>query len=102
MKEQLNINISPKVDKVGIEDRISRITKRSLKKEAKIQGLKMALNMIDLTTLEGADTVNKVKQMCYKAMHPHDDLPNLPTTAAVCVFPTFVSTAVKELQGSGV
>ena len=61
--------ISPKIDKVGVEDRVNRITSRSIKNEAKIQGLKMALNMIDLTTLEGMDTKNKVVQMCYKAQH---------------------------------
>jgi deoxyribose-phosphate aldolase len=58
--------------------------------------------MIDLTTLEGKDTVGKVKQMCYKAMHPHDELPGLPTVAAVCVYPTFVGLAKKELGNSGV
>ena len=94
--------ISPKVDKVGIEDRIGRITKRSIKKDAKMQGLKMALNMLDLTTLEGMDTTNKVLQMCYKAQHPHDELKGLPTVAAVCVYPNFVKTAVNALKGSGV
>tara|TARA_B100001996_G_C18622541_1_gene578326 strand:- start:12 stop:902 length:891 start_codon:yes stop_codon:yes gene_type:complete len=93
---------TPKVDKVGIEDRITRITKRSLKKEAKMEGLKMALNMVDLTTLEGMDTNNKVSQMCYKAMHLHDEYPGLPTVAAVCVYPNFVKLAVKSLKGSGV
>tara|TARA_Y100000589_G_scaffold331745_1_gene386725 strand:+ start:15622 stop:16506 length:885 start_codon:yes stop_codon:yes gene_type:complete len=93
---------TPKVDKVGIEDRISRITKRSLKKEAKMEGLKMALNMVDLTTLEGMDTNNKVSQMCYKAMHLHDEHPGLPTVAAVCVYPNFVKLAVNSLKGSGV
>jgi len=58
--------------------------------------------MIDLTTLEGADTVDKVKHICYKAMHLHDDFPGLPTTAAVCVYPNFVKTAIKELKDSGV
>ena len=58
--------------------------------------------MIDLTTLEGADTDNKVKQMCYKARHLHDDYPNLPTVAAVCVYPNFVETAVNQLKGSEV
>lgn len=94
--------LSPRVDQVGVNDRIERITKRSLKKEAKMKGLLMALNMIDLTTLEGADTENKVKQMCYKAQHLHTDYPDLPTTAAVCVYPNFVKTAVKALEGSGV
>ena len=93
---------TPKVDKVGIEDRITRITKRSLKKEAKMEGLKMALNMVDLTTLEGMDTNNKVSQMCYKAMHLHDEYPGLPTVAAVCVYPNFVKLAIKSLKGSGV
>ena len=94
--------ISPKVDKVGIEDRVSRITKRSIKKEAKLEGLKMALNMVDLTTLEGIDTVNKVTQMCYKAQHLHDEFPGLPTVAAVCVYPNFVKIAVDALKGSSI
>ena len=58
--------------------------------------------MIDLTTLEGADTENKVKQMCYKARHLHDEYPELPTVAAVCVYPNFVKTAVNELKNSNV
>lgn len=93
---------SPPVDQVGVEDRISRITARSIKKESKIQGLFMTLNMIDLTTLEGADTDEKVKQLCFKAHHLHDELPGLPTTAAVCVYPNFVKLAVNELKGTGV
>ena len=92
--------ISQKVDKVGIEDRVNRITKRSIKKEAKLEGLKMALNMVDLTTLEGMDTVNKVTQMCYKAQHLHDEFPGLPTVAAVCVYPNFVKIAVNSLKDS--
>ena len=94
--------VSPKVDKVGIEDRVNRITKRSIKKKAKLEGLKMALNMVDLTTLEGMDTTNKVTQMCYKAQHLHDEFPNLPTVAAVCVYPNFVKIAVEALKGSGI
>ena len=93
---------SPCIDQVGIEDRISRITARSIKKESKMQGLFMALNMIDLTTLEGADTDEKVKQLCFKAHHLHDELPGLPNTAAVCVYPNFVKLAVNELKGTGV
>ena len=94
--------VSPKVDKVGIEDRVNRITKRSIKKKAKLEGLKMALNMVDLTTLEGMDTTNKVTQMCYKAQHLHDEFPNLPTVAAVCVYPNFVKIAVEALMGSDI
>ena len=67
--------LSPRVDQVGIQDRVDRITKRSVKNAAKRKGLHMALNMIDLTTLEGADTDSKVKQMCYKAQHLHDSFP---------------------------
>lgn len=93
---------SPRIDQVGIEDRIARITARSIKKESKMQGLLMALNMIDLTTLEGADTDEKVKQLCFKAHHLHDELPGLPTTAAVCVYPNFIKLAVNELKGTGV
>ncbi len=100
--EKFDFFNSPPVDQVGIEDRISRITARSIKKEAKIQGLLMTLNMIDLTTLEGADTDEKVKQLCFKAHHLHDELPGLPTTAAVCVYPNFVKLAVNELKGTGV
>ncbi len=102
MKPALNLLNSPTIDKVGVEDRVARITARSIKNEAKIQGLKLALNMIDLTTLEGADTENKVKQMCYKARHLHDEYPELPTVAAVCVYPNFVKTAVNELKNSNV
>jgi deoxyribose-phosphate aldolase len=94
--------VSPKVDKVGIEDRVNRVTKRSIKKKAKLEGLKMALNMVDLTTLEGMDTTNKVTQMCYKAQHLHDEFPNLPTVAAVCVYPNFVKIAVEALKGSDI
>ncbi len=100
--EKFDFFNSPPIDQVGIEDRISRITARSIKKEAKIQGLLMTLNMIDLTTLEGADTDEKVKQLCFKAHHLHDELPGLPTTAAVCVYPNFVKLAVNELKGTGV
>jgi deoxyribose-phosphate aldolase len=90
------------VDQVGVEERAARFTKRSIKKSSKIQGLKLALSMIDLTTLEGKDTPGKVRQLCYKARHPHDALPGLPTVAAVCVYPTLVGVARKALDGSGV
>jgi deoxyribose-phosphate aldolase len=100
--KQIDFLNPPRIDQVGIEDRIARITARSIKKESKMQGLLMALNMIDLTTLEGADTDEKVKQLCFKAHHLHDDLPGLPTTAAVCVYPNFVKLAVNELKGTGV
>jgi deoxyribose-phosphate aldolase len=99
---QLEYLNSPAVDKVGVEERVARFQTRSIKDASKMQGLKMALNMIDLTTLEGKDTPGKVKQMCYKAQHLLDVLPGLPTVAAVCVYPSLVKIAKKEVAGSGV
>lgn len=93
---------APTIDQVGIEERAARICNRSIKKAAKVQGLKLALSMIDLTTLEGADTPGKVKQLCYKAMHLHDQLPGLPHVAAVCVYPNLVAVAKKALGNSDV
>jgi deoxyribose-phosphate aldolase len=87
---------------MGVEDRIARIKARSIKSASKLEGLKMALGMIDLTTLEGSDTPQKVIQMCYKAMHLHDRMEGLPSVAAVCVYPTMVRTAKAALRGSGV
>ncbi len=93
---------SPRVDQVGIEERAARFTKRSIKNETKINGLKLALNMIDLTTLEGKDTDGKVKQLCYKAVHLLDMYPGLPTVAAICVYPSMVKVAKTALGNSGV
>ena len=93
---------SPRVDQVGIEERASRFTKRSIKKESKMNGLLLALNMIDLTTLEGKDTDGKVKQLCYKAQHLHDSYPGLPTVAAICVYPSMVKVAKQALGDSGI
>jgi len=90
------------IDQVGIEERVARFNTRSIKKETKISGLKLALSMIDLTTLEGKDTEGKVKQMCYKAMHLSDDIPGLPSVAAVCVYPNHVKTSKLALAGSSV
>jgi len=95
-----DFRLSPRVDQVGVEERASRFTKRSIKKESKVEGLKMVLSMIDLTTLEGKDTPGKVKQLCYKAMHLMDTYEGLPTVAAVCVYPSMVSVAKRSLHGS--
>lgn len=96
-----NIKNTPTIDQLGLIERAAKFRTRSIKKEAKIQGLKLALNMIDLTTLEGKDTVGKVRQMCYKAMNPHEGM-NLPTVAAVCVYPNMVAVAKETLRDSGV
>ena len=95
-------NNSPAIDQVGIEERVARFNTRSIKKNSKLQGLKLALNMIDLTTLEGKDTEGKVRQMCLKALHLCDHIPDLPTVAAVCVYPTHVRTAKSVLKNSKV
>lgn len=101
MLKSYNINdlpSSPSVDKVGVEERVARFQSRSIKNQAKMQGLKMVLSMIDLTTLEGKDTAGKVRQMCFKAAHLHDAYPDLPSVAAVCVYPSMVNLA-KSIVG---
>jgi deoxyribose-phosphate aldolase len=90
------------IDLMGVNDRIARIKSRSIKSLAKIQGLHLVMNMIDLTTLEGTDTPNKIRQLCYMAMHPHDKMSGIPTVAAVCVYPTLIRTAKEALKGSNV
>ncbi len=98
----LSSHYSKPIDQTGVEERCARFATRSIKNQTKIEGLKMALNMIDLTTLEGKDTPGKVKQMCYKAIHLHDSYPGLPTVAAVCVYPSMVAIAKEALKGSAV
>ncbi|HEV2294224.1 MAG TPA: deoxyribose-phosphate aldolase [Tepidisphaeraceae bacterium] len=97
-----DLSRSPTIDQVGVEERVERLSKRSIKKESKVHALKLALSMIDLTTLEGSDSPGKVRQMCYKAAHLHDALDGVPKVAAVCVYPTLVRLAKQELTGSGV
>ena len=93
---------SPPIDQVGVEERASRFKSRSIKKASKEQALKLALSMIDLTTLEGQDTAGKVRQLCYKAAHLHDAFPELPNVAAVCVYPPLVELAKKALKGTNI
>lgn len=90
------------IDTIGVEERVARLNTRSIKKETKVEALKMALSMMDLTTLEGKDSEGKVRQLCYKAAHLHDSFPGLPKVAAVCVYPTMVATAKKALEGTGI
>jgi hypothetical protein len=101
-KIQSIIHECPTIDKVGAEERVARFQTRSIKGETKLIGLKMALSMIDLTTLEGKDTTGKVKQMCYKAEHLHDAIPDLPTVAAVCVYPSMVKVAKTALRHTNI
>ncbi|HBZ84966.1 MAG TPA: deoxyribose-phosphate aldolase [Verrucomicrobia subdivision 6 bacterium] len=86
------------VDEVGIRERVARLASRSIKKSSKIEGLKLALSMVDLTTLEGADTPGKVRQLCTKAIHLHSGRADLPMVAAVCVYPTMVRIAREALK----
>tara|TARA_B100001964_G_scaffold145822_1_gene160533 strand:+ start:301 stop:1200 length:900 start_codon:yes stop_codon:yes gene_type:complete len=94
-----NFNKSTKIDKVGVHEIVSRFCKRSIKTSSKKHGLHLVLSMIDLTTLEGKDTPEKVKRLCYKANHLHDSMLGLPNVAAVCVYPNLVRVAKKELKG---
>jgi deoxyribose-phosphate aldolase len=91
---------SPCIDQTGVEERVSRFTKRSIKAASKLQGLKMALGMMDLTTLDAKDTPGKVQQLCAKAIRPDESLPDIPSAAAVCVYPNMVAVAKKALQGT--
>ena len=96
---KLNLQAHP-VDEVGIRERVARLATRSIKKASKVVGLKLALSMVDLTTLEGADTPGKVRQLCTKAIHLHSGRKDLPMVAAVCVYPTMVRIAREALQGT--
>ncbi|MCW1924421.1 deoxyribose-phosphate aldolase [Luteolibacter arcticus] len=88
------------VDAVGVEERVAKYTTRSIKKGSKVFGLKLAVSMVDLTTLEGKDTPGKVASLCQKALFPHEG--EIPRVAAVCVYPSMVKHAAKHVKGSGV
>jgi deoxyribose-phosphate aldolase len=89
------------VDQVGVEERVAKFTTRSIKKAAKVWGLKTAVSMTDLTTLEGKDTPGKIESLCRKALRPHEN-PAVPAVAAVCVYPSMVSRAKAIVGGTGV
>ncbi len=93
---------SQAIDQVGVEERISRFGKRSIKKESKMSALMLAMSMLDLTTLEAKDTPGKVMQLCTKAMYPHSAIPGIPSVAAVCVYPNLVRVAKEALKNSKV
>ena len=98
----LDLSQLPRVDQVGIEERAAALGKRSIKKGAKQTGIRLAISMLDLTTLEGKDSEGKVRQLCQKAMRPMPGDPTVPHVAAVCVYPNLVPAAKEELAGSGV
>src|SRR5690349_4516922 len=92
----------PGVDQVGAEARAASLGTRSIKTSAKAYALDLAISMVDLTTLEGADTAGKVRTLASKAMHPDPSDPTCPSTAAVCVYPDMVATVKQALGTSGV
>jgi deoxyribose-phosphate aldolase len=87
---------------VALEARAGELAKRSIKKDAKLWALELAVRVTDLTTLEGADTPGKVAALCSKAIRPDPSNPGIPSVAAVCVYPNLVPTAKARLDGSGV
>src|SRR5207302_5590852 len=90
------------VDQIMAEERAAAFAKRSIKTSAKLAGLKLAISMMDLTTLEGKDTPGKVAFVCRKAMQPMDPRYEVPPCAAVCVYSNFVRAAKPFLGNSGV
>jgi deoxyribose-phosphate aldolase len=92
----------PGVDQVGAEERAARLATRSIKTTAKAEAIDLAISMVDLTTLEGADTPGKVRALCAKAAQPDPTDPGVPKVAAVCVYSDLVAVAVEALSGTGI
>jgi deoxyribose-phosphate aldolase len=90
------------VDQVAVEERAGSLARRSIKRESKVFALELAVRMTDLTTLEGADTPGKVAALCSKAIRPDPADPNVPSAAAVCVYPDLVRLARERVEGSDV
>ena len=90
----------PGIDQVGVGERAAALATRSIKKDAKLAALDLAIQMVDLTTLEGADTPGKVRAMCAKARHPDADSP--PRRRGLCVYPDLVAVAKQAVAGSSV
>src|ERR1041384_2696758 len=90
------------VSRVGVEERAAALGRRSIKTSAKRQGILLATSMIDLTTLEGSDTPGKVRHLCAKGVCPDPQRPEIPSVAAICVYPALVPVAVEALRGTGV
>lgn len=90
------------VDETGAKERAASIAGRSIKKESKVHAIKLAISMIDLTTLEGKDSEGKVLALCRKGIRPLEGNNDVPHVAAICVYPNMVKTAKSVLDGSGV
>ena len=92
----------PGVDPVGVEARAAALATRSIKKSSKLAAIDLAISMVDLTTLEGADTPGKVRALAAKGRRPDPDQPDTPPVAALCVYPDMVATAVEALAGTSI
>ncbi len=90
------------VDQVGADERAAMLAKRSIKREAKLWALDLAIRMMDLTTLEGKDTPGKVRALAAKARRPDPTDPSIPSVAALCIYPNQVAVAKAALAGSSV
>jgi deoxyribose-phosphate aldolase len=90
------------VDKVGVEERVDSLKRRSIKRESKLWALDLAIRMMDLTTLEGKDTPGKVRALCAKAIHPQPGDPSIPSVAAICIYPSLIPEAKEALRGTTV
>ena len=90
------------IDQVAVEERAASLAKRSIKRDAKLFALDLAIRMMDLTTLEGSDTPGKIAALCAKAIRPDPVDRTIPSVAAICVYPNLVPYAKERLDGSGV
>jgi deoxyribose-phosphate aldolase len=90
------------VDAVGLEERATMLSKRSIKKASKLFALDLAIRAMDLTTLEGADTPGKVAALATKGIRPDPTDPNIPSVAAICVYPNLVPIALERTKNTSV
>jgi deoxyribose-phosphate aldolase len=90
------------IDAVALEERAASLAKRSIKRDAKVWALELAIRTTDLTTLEGSDTPGKVAALSSKAIRPDPSDPTIPSVAAVCVYPNLIQTAKQRLRGTGI
>ena len=90
------------VDAVALEARAATLATRSIKRESKLFALDLAIRMMDLTTLEGADTPGKVAALSSKGIRPDPSDPNIPSVAAICIYPNLVPYALERTRGTSV
>jgi deoxyribose-phosphate aldolase len=91
----------PGVDKVGAEGRAAMLGTRSIKTTSKARAIDLAISMVDLTTLEGADTPGKVRSLCAKALRPDPSDLTVPHVGAICVYNDMVKVARDYLDSIG-